>query len=44
MEDYNYIACFKNIIRSKLDPTIINGGVINSLKVMPNLLKETGQF
>ena len=28
----------------KLDPTIINGGVINSLKVMQNLVKAIGQY
>ena len=41
---YNYriswkqpqLPLFQNIIRPKLDPTIINGGVINSLKVTRN--------
>ena len=31
MKKPNFLS-FKNFIRSKLDPTIINGGVINSFK------------
>ena len=34
----------KILLESKLDPTIINGGVINSIKIMLNLAKEIGLF
>ena len=30
-QDYNYFTSCKNLSESKLDPTIINGGVINSI-------------
>ena len=29
---------------AKLDPTIINGGVINSIKALPDLVEVIGQF
>ena len=44
MGNYNYFLNIKNFVRPKLDPTIINGGVINSLNTNAKLGKGMVDF